>query len=171
MAVPPWTQPGYPAHRSLPPPKKIHTKHWSLLLTLPTEFKLQVIREGFFFFNLLPIPHSMWDLSSLTRNQTCAPYIGSVVLWTTREVPEKFLIRVSIALPSGRLSPDETPIPSHVCLGKAVSCSCCFRGPGRHLRSCQWSRRPRISSGKPLTCLEHLGEIPHLALHLGMGWP
>ena len=34
--------------------------------------------------------HSMWDLSSLTRNGTCAPYIGSAVL-TTRP-PGKSLI-------------------------------------------------------------------------------
>ena len=31
----------------------------------------------------------MWDLSSLTRDQTCTSYIGrqSVNHWTTREVP------------------------------------------------------------------------------------
>ena len=36
----------------LPAPSqtKPHTKHWNFLLTLPTEFKLQVIREGFCFF-------------------------------------------------------------------------------------------------------------------------
>ena len=31
----------------------------------------------------------MWDLSSLTRDQTCVPCIGRRILyhWTTREVP------------------------------------------------------------------------------------
>ena len=34
-------------------------------------------------------PRGMWDLSSLTRDQTCMPCIGrwSPNLWTTREVP------------------------------------------------------------------------------------
>ena len=35
------------------------------------------------------LSHAMWDLSSVTRNQTCVPYIGRWILihWTTREVP------------------------------------------------------------------------------------
>ena len=30
----------------------------------------------FFPFSSLAAPHGMWDLSSPTRDQTCAPYIG-----------------------------------------------------------------------------------------------
>ena len=38
------------------------------------------------------MPCSMWDLSSLTRDQTCLPCIGRQILyhWTTREVPVCF---------------------------------------------------------------------------------
>ena len=34
------------------------------------------------------LPHSTWDLSSLTRDQSCVPCIGMQILnhWTTREV-------------------------------------------------------------------------------------
>ena len=31
----------------------------------------------FFLFFFLATPHGMWDLSSLTRDQTCAPCSGS----------------------------------------------------------------------------------------------
>ena len=36
------------------------------------------------------LPHSMWDLSSPTRDQTCVPHITRWTLhhWTTREVPD-----------------------------------------------------------------------------------
>ena len=48
-------------------------------------------RLGFaFFFFFLALPHGMWDLSSLTRDRTHAPCIGSVWSlnhWTAREVP------------------------------------------------------------------------------------
>ena len=36
-------------------------------------------------------PRGMWDLSSLTRDQTCTPCIGrrSLNHWTAREVPKR----------------------------------------------------------------------------------
>ena len=42
----------------------------------------------FFFFLILTIPHSIWDPSSSTRDQTCVPCIGGQGLnhWTAREV-------------------------------------------------------------------------------------
>ena len=36
-----------------------------------------VILYGFCFFFLLAVTHSMWDLSSQTKGQTCTPCIGS----------------------------------------------------------------------------------------------
>ena len=41
-----------------------------------------------FFVKILTTPHSIWDLSSSTRDQTCAPCIGGQGLnhWTAREV-------------------------------------------------------------------------------------
>ena len=40
-------------------------------------------------FKFLVVPHGMWDLSSATRDQTCALCIGrwSLNCWTTEEVP------------------------------------------------------------------------------------
>ena len=40
------------------------------------------------------LPCGMWDLSSLTRDQTLVPCIGKQILnhWTTREVPGKTLL-------------------------------------------------------------------------------
>ena len=36
---------------------------------------------GFFFFGVfLAVSHVMWDLSFLTKDQTCSPCIGSTVL-------------------------------------------------------------------------------------------
>ena len=39
------------------------------------------------------LPRDMWDLSSLTRDWTCTPCIGTQLLnhWTTREVPKLIL--------------------------------------------------------------------------------
>ena len=41
------------------------------------------------------LPHGMWDLSSLTRDQTRVPCIVRRILyhWTTREVPQPFFLR------------------------------------------------------------------------------
>ena len=38
------------------------------------------------------LPCSMWDLSSLTRDRTCVPWIGRQIFfhWTPREVPHAF---------------------------------------------------------------------------------
>ena len=42
------------------------------------------------FIYLLAASHSMWDLSSLTRDQICVPCIRrrSLNHWTTREIPK-----------------------------------------------------------------------------------
>ena len=46
----------------------------------------------YFFFFLLVAPHSIQDLSSLTKNQTCVLFSGnSLNHWTTREVPVEVL--------------------------------------------------------------------------------
>ena len=48
----------------------------------------RMYNRGFSFTSFLwPQSHSMQDLSSLTRDLTHAPYIGSTESWTTREVP------------------------------------------------------------------------------------
>ena len=50
----------------------------------------------FLFYLLVFWPRGMWDLSSLTRDQTCTPCIGrrSLNHWTAREVPafKKYII-------------------------------------------------------------------------------
>ena len=38
---------------------------------------IRSLHEFLFFKKFLAMPHDMWDLSSLTRDQTCAPCIGS----------------------------------------------------------------------------------------------
>ena len=56
-----------------------------LSLLVPKSF-LRSKWDFFFFF----VPHGMWDLSSSTRNQTHAPWIGSTESWplTALEVPQ-----------------------------------------------------------------------------------
>ena len=53
-----------------------------LLCVKRTLFYLQTSRScpllSLFFFFFLAVPCGMWDLSSLTRDQTCAPCMGSV---------------------------------------------------------------------------------------------
>ena len=56
-----------------------------------------------FFFCFLVTPCSMWDLSSPTRDRTCAPCIGSASLnhWTTGKVPCPFSDKVCASCCSG----------------------------------------------------------------------
>ena len=44
---------------------------------------------GSLYFSFLAVPHGMWDLSSPTRAETCAPAmeVQNLNHWTTREVP------------------------------------------------------------------------------------
>ena len=44
---------------------------------LGTEAGLNTVFAFFLFFKFLATSHGMWDLSSLTRDQTCAPCSGS----------------------------------------------------------------------------------------------
>ena len=67
---------------------------WRCWMTFPSGNKLldwNIWPPIYFilFFNFLTALRGMWYLSSLTRNQTCAPCIGrwSLNQWTTREVP------------------------------------------------------------------------------------
>ena len=48
----------------------------------------------YLFLAALGLSCGMWDLSSLTRDRTCVPYIGRRILnhWTTREVPGALLL-------------------------------------------------------------------------------
>ena len=45
------------------------------------------------------LPHSMWDLSFPTRDQTHVPYIGKWILnhWTTRESPVAYILGYKIS--------------------------------------------------------------------------
>ena len=50
-----------------------------------------------YLFIFFVTPHGVWDLSSLTRNQTCAPYSGkSLNHWTAREVPILCFLNIKI---------------------------------------------------------------------------
>ena len=51
----------------------------------------------------LSLSHGLWDLSSLTRDQTCVPCIGRQILnhWTSRDVPQLLLLIKQ--RPEGRL--------------------------------------------------------------------
>ena len=46
------------------------------------------------------MPFNMWDLSFLTRDQTCVPCVGVQILnhWTTREAPHDNLLRLILSL-------------------------------------------------------------------------
>ena len=61
------------------------------LITKHMSWILERFKNFFFhnFFNFLAMPHGMWDLNSLTRDQTCTPCIGSAVL--TTGLPGKYL--------------------------------------------------------------------------------
>ena len=56
---------------------------------------LSMVSTLFFFFFLAKL-HSMFDLSSPTRDQTCAPCIGSWSLnhWTTKKAPWFLLLSI-----------------------------------------------------------------------------
>ena len=58
--------------------------------SLSCTYNLPPMYTGYFFFNLLVALHSMWVLSSLTRDQTDAICIGSRVL--TSGPPGKSLL-------------------------------------------------------------------------------
>ena len=47
---------------------------------------------------LVSWPSGMWNLSSLTRDQTCTPRIGRQSLnhWTAREVPQIIFLKINI---------------------------------------------------------------------------
>ena len=62
----------------------------SWLLVQPSSW----LRFHFFF---LATPHGMWDLSSPTRDQTCNPFIGNVVL--TVGPPGKSCLFIPLRLP------------------------------------------------------------------------
>ena len=49
------------------------------LITKHVSWILERFKKFFFhnFFYFLAMPHGMWDLNSLTRDQTCTPCIGS----------------------------------------------------------------------------------------------
>ena len=57
----------------------LESKYKSLLYksAIYTNHNLAIQIEILFFFNLLAVLCSMWDLSSPTRDRTCAPCIGS----------------------------------------------------------------------------------------------
>jgi len=48
--------------------------------------------------SLAQSPQGMWDLSSLTRDQTCVSCIAKYILnpWTTREVPQPYALNQSL---------------------------------------------------------------------------
>ena len=50
---------------------------------------IEFVTISLLFYVLVFWPQGMWDLSSLTRDQTCTPCIGRQSLnhWTAREVP------------------------------------------------------------------------------------
>ena len=70
------------------------------------------------FLPFLTVPYSIWDLSSLIRDQTYVPCISRWILnhWTTREVPLKFYICLSsptdLSSPWGQC-PRCLPLPPH----------------------------------------------------------
>ena len=59
------------------------------------------------------LPHGMWDLSSLTRDQTCIPCIGRQIPhhWTTRKVPSVDLTGLSPAFQSPNVPPSHHSLP------------------------------------------------------------
>ena len=59
------------------------------------------------------LPHGMWDLSSLTRDQTCIPCIGRQIPhhWTTGKVPSVDLTGLSLAFQSHNVPPSHHSLP------------------------------------------------------------
>ena len=86
------------------------------------------------YFKMLAMPHGMWDLSSLTRDQTCAPYHGPVLTTGPPRKSPKGNVRAGMVLQvllnrrkgSLALSPHSSslavrpPSPGDVTSGKAV---------------------------------------------------
>ena len=55
----------------------------------------------YYYFNILAMPCGTWDLSSLTRDQTCTPSLEGQTFnhWTAREVPTSvFLLKLHQAV-------------------------------------------------------------------------
>ena len=99
-----------------------------------------VLNKFFFFFNTLALPHSMWDLSSLTRDgtHTLALEVRSLNHWTTRKVPGLCLLTFCLplaSLPSWVLGPLWLPQ-----LNRSLSHYCRLSsrrsGPVSHHREC-----------------------------------
>ena len=65
---------------------------WNIFLSL-----LNLFQYCFFFFFFFWL-WGMWDLSSLSRAETCTPYNGrwSFIHWTTREVPQLLFFNSTI---------------------------------------------------------------------------
>ena len=92
---------------------RISIEIWRCRMTFPSGNKLldwNIWPPIYFilFFSFLTALRGMWDLSSLTRNQTCVPCVGrwSLNQWTTREVPPSpFRHAVSSLGPTSGRSP------------------------------------------------------------------
>ena len=57
-------------------------------------FVLFLLKDPIFYFHSLAMPHGMWDLSSLTRDQMHTLCTGGMSSnhWTTSEVPVRELL-------------------------------------------------------------------------------
>ena len=69
----------------------VKTPGW-LIFFLPFLSLLNFVAILLLCYVLCFWPKGMWDLSSLTRDQTCTPCAGrqSLNRWTTREAPDSF---------------------------------------------------------------------------------
>ena len=72
------------------------------------------------------LPHGMWDLSSLTRDQTCIPCIGRQIPhhWTTRKVSSVDLTGLSPAFQSHNVPPSHHSLPWYMtsCVHTSLFC-------------------------------------------------
>ena len=117
------------------------------------------------FYALVPCPWGMWDLSSLTRDQTRTPCIGrwSLNHWTTREVPSShsynhihvlrenvltIYILLSLSLALSPPPPPPPPTLDHTLWRKPAACHEQPYGEVHVVRN--WGLQPTAMGGNQL---------------------
>ena len=95
-------------------PSEIHTHPYIYITVLGLHCRVQALKcSDSVTVMQTYLPHGMWDLSSLTRDQTCIPCIGRQIPhhWTTGKVPSVDLTGLSLAFQSHNVPPSHHSLP------------------------------------------------------------
>ena len=125
---------------------------WTFVLFFLKVF-IEFVTLLFLFYVLVFWSQGMWDLSSLTRDQTCTPCIGrrSLNHWTTREVP-RFLFIVCYVMMIFFLSEEILQLQGMLLLSSVWRVRCLSDSRGlRDVESSGWLERADLCCSEP-TC-------------------